>query len=399
MNQTPLTLDAAGVVPGTDSLQSIPPANGTPTPFVRGVDYDIDEDAGTVQRLAGSAIPSGVAIRARYVVPPVTRSSLEAISPPENPRGRPVNILSTARPAVAIVRQVVPIFDWRGPGVRPGELKSERRGNGLRIYLERPWFSSGEGELLGVVLAQGASPATTLTDRVLKHVTLWGRDPIFKSSATRGALPASVAAFPLAVKTQVNLTLDELGAGVLVDVAGHDVQYDAGRKLWFCDVQVDLGTSYNPFIRMALARYQPDSIANAFVSRVTLTDVFPLSPTRTATVTFDPLRAERLSLVVSGITYQVDPTPTQHTAAVVQVQVEERIPGMPGNLGWREVGAPVNLAVDAVVAGVTTWLADVTLPEERGAKPYRLVIREFEQYRNTAGFSDARVVYLDTIEL
>ena len=31
------------------------------------------------------------------------------------------------------------------------------RKGGLRIYLERPWYSSGEGELLGLVLLD-ASP-------------------------------------------------------------------------------------------------------------------------------------------------------------------------------------------------------------------------------------------------
>ena len=29
---------------------------------------------------------------------------------------------------------------------------SKRTGGGLRIYMDRPWYSSGDGELLGVVV-------------------------------------------------------------------------------------------------------------------------------------------------------------------------------------------------------------------------------------------------------
>ncbi|HTF08755.1 MAG TPA: hypothetical protein VK659_11350, partial [Asanoa sp.] len=48
------------------------------------------------------------------------------------------------------VRFVVPAFAWRReePGL---ELHSSRSGF-LRVYLDRPWFVSGDGELLGVVL-------------------------------------------------------------------------------------------------------------------------------------------------------------------------------------------------------------------------------------------------------
>ena len=41
---------------------------------------------------------------------------------------------------------VVPTFKW----VESGDgLTRERVGRGLRVYLDRPWYSSGDGELLG----------------------------------------------------------------------------------------------------------------------------------------------------------------------------------------------------------------------------------------------------------
>src|SRR5215207_3202949 len=45
----------------------------------------------------------------------------------------------------------------------------------------------------------------------------------------------------------------------IVEVAPHDVFYDAERQLWFCDIEIDQGQSYWPFVRLALARYQPCS--------------------------------------------------------------------------------------------------------------------------------------------
>ena len=45
------------------------------------------------------------------------------------------------------------------------------------------------------------------------------------------------------------------------DVAGHEVAYDSGRGLWYCDIEISGVLSYSPFIRLALARYQTHSIA------------------------------------------------------------------------------------------------------------------------------------------
>jgi hypothetical protein len=63
-----------------------------------------------------------------------------------------------------------------------GRRRHVRKGGGVRVYLERPWFSSGEGELLGVVLANG--PESPANDLVQPYVTHRGRDPVFQSSAT-----------------------------------------------------------------------------------------------------------------------------------------------------------------------------------------------------------------------
>ena len=50
---------------------------------------------------------------------------------------------------------MLPAFAWSDGTSQTGGLVqhvSTRHGNLVRVYLERPWWSSGDGELLGVVL-------------------------------------------------------------------------------------------------------------------------------------------------------------------------------------------------------------------------------------------------------
>lgn len=57
------------------------------------------------------------------------------------------------------------------------------------------------------------------------------------------------------------------------------------RHLWYCDVQIDAGPAYFLFVRLALARYQSDSIAGQHLSPVVMPDSAQLVAERTAAVT------------------------------------------------------------------------------------------------------------------
>jgi hypothetical protein len=68
-----------------------------------------------------------------------------------------VHVPASARPAPPRVVKVLPTFGWDRQTAT--NLKSSVRfGRGLRVYLERPWYSSGADELLGVTLWNGGSP-------------------------------------------------------------------------------------------------------------------------------------------------------------------------------------------------------------------------------------------------
>lgn len=70
--------------------------------------------------------------------------------------------------------------------------------------------------------------------------------------------------FRNAVAVGTGLTLDELSNEPFIPftAVGHQVHYDDqhGRKLWYCDIDMDAGEAYFPFVRLALARYQPQSV-------------------------------------------------------------------------------------------------------------------------------------------
>ncbi len=68
-------------------------------------------------------------------------------------------------------------------------------------------------------------------------------------------------------------------------IAPHDVFYDAEPQLWYCDIQIETRDTYFPFIRLALARYQPISTPGAHLSNVVLADFMALSADRWLNVT------------------------------------------------------------------------------------------------------------------
>src|SRR5262249_47037001 len=111
-------------------------------------------------------------------------------------------------------------------------ISSVRGGGRLRVYIGRPWFSSGAGELLGVVLL----PCGPVPLEQQAYYTSVGRDPIWSS---RPINALGTADFPLAVDARGSLSLEE--TGLSTSVAGHEVQFDPERKLWFCDIQLAPG--------------------------------------------------------------------------------------------------------------------------------------------------------------
>ena len=221
---------------------------------------------------------------------------------PTQPVAQPGTIVEASRrPAAPKLAYVVPTFRWTTS--RAGaSIVTIRKGNGLRIYLERPWFSSGEGELLGVVVGSSTPserPFVNLPDSLIGFVSQWGQDPILASVLPKNVMHA--AAFGARVATYT-FTLAE--AGRSMEIAAHRVHYDFVRRLWYADLEIDAGQSYNSFVRLALVRVQPYALGNCRLSEVVHTQYAQLLPTREVRVT--PSR-DGISLQVYGTAPEVGP--------------------------------------------------------------------------------------------
>ena len=246
-----------------------------------------------------------------------------------------VDVPSSARPLAPDIAYVVPTFGWDRQ-VSTNTKTEVRQGNGLRVYLRRPWYSSGPDELLGVVLWPGAAGPPTDQQREANKavITQWGLDPIWATGVLT-AIPA-IKSFPAAVRSCANLTLQETPQ--TVDVAGHAVGYDQDRQLWYCDIELVNPTAYAPFVRLALTRYQPHSIPGAELSHAALTDFTQLTPDRSAALTVDPADPSSARVVIAGL------APDGPTSSYITATVEARRPGVPGDLGWQSA-APADVQV------------------------------------------------------
>ena len=99
-----------------------------------------------------------------------------------------VDVPASERPLAPDVVYVVPTFGWQRQ-TDTNLKRSVRFGGGLRVYLHRPWFSSGDGELLGVALwsYQNGSLNDATRDKFKPFFTQWGMDPIWQTAGLSGA--------------------------------------------------------------------------------------------------------------------------------------------------------------------------------------------------------------------
>jgi hypothetical protein len=383
----PATVDTAGFVPGSVTV------NDPDGEYAEDRDYTLDLTAGTITRTPGSHLDAGATVTVEYLSPPVTRTSTTPVVR---------DVPSSARPAAPEVLYAIPTYGWAGQRTAT-QITSVRKGGGRRVYLERPWFSSGEGELLGVVLERDPteSKPAGVKDRMRALVTLCGADPLYQTSTAPPPNPTA-AAFPLQVTTGTDLGLD--GAPEHVDVAGHEVAFDPVRKLWFCDIDVDLGGPYAAMIRLSLVRYQPSSVPGCHLSRSVQLDFTQLGPERTVTVLRNPATPTTAHVTVSGRSYLA--TSAGAGPSVVLVTPEVTDPGLNGDLAWQPAPPPATAVTltPAITSGdAVTWAGDVTLPAAPQPGTGRLVIEERETLATSAAGDGAgvttRTVHTDIVML
>ncbi|MEV0404027.1 hypothetical protein [Actinoallomurus sp. NPDC050550] len=379
---TPVTLAKGGIAPGTLTVTDLLTNKVFKQDFSSSSevvgDYVVNHTAGTLARSGqGSAIADGATVAVEFVEGSVTRTNTEAQQPVV------VNVRSSARPSVPDIAYIVPTFGWEKTA-DSAKISSIRRGNGLRVYLRRPWYSSGDGEILGVVLFEGKGD---LPAKLRPYVTLRGQDPIFASAPTTVA--PGMSEFPLAHGAKPGYRLAESDhlkeLTETVAVAPHAVAYDKDRQMWYCDITMTQDNSYNPFVRLALARFQPNSLSGLEISPVVLAQFAQLNPDRTMSMVFNASDATLVHVGVAGTTYTAATDKRSHLKVLVQVADPKPV----GAVGWR-----TDSEVDLAPSG-GQWGSDIRLPAGRGSRQMRLVVEERERLSDQG----TRLVYVDAIEI
>ncbi len=342
----------------------------------------------------------------------------------------PKHVLSTKRPEALPLKYIVPVFAWSTEKTEKHIIKT--RLAGLRVYMDRPWFSSGSDEKLGVILAPpGTNPDSILGSPVEKMITMWGYDPIWLSKATPSQLfPLS----PFFLTKSKDLTDSDMKQGIIsgvtfdelsnnttnqqkykVDVALHDVFFDRDRQLWYSDIMLAHGESYFPFVRLALCRVQPYSLRlgsqDVYMSRTCQADFMQVMPLRKSTATFDPAQPLKVEVTVEGVSYRASNVGVLESE--IELSLEKQTPDMGTEFGWTEVSTiPIDRVNSGILGGY--WGGMVTLPTDRQSTRYRIVIKEYEQFYADLFFEDGksdrqysrtstkierRIVFADTIEI
>jgi hypothetical protein len=371
-----------------------------------------------------------------------TLANTPALLQSEGPELAVVNIPSSARPEPPRILYILPTFQWQ---LSMDKTTSTRAGRGLRVYVDRPWYSSGDDELLGVVVP----PSGKIPDELRKYISQWGSDPVWDLAGPSVELaPEHFVSDPTVdtSKTTVmnGLSLAEVDpnqSDMWVTAVGIQPQYNADRRLYYFDIVLDPGETYYPFVRLALARFQPNSLTHAHLSRVVRAEFAQLVADRTASISYNGktsvdvvvsgftaknLLAQRVSSV-PGVVGTVRPhdsgpgggyvsNPSLGGGHLVRAYVERRSDKARGDLGWIRVGPVVVLATFGIpiTPHVAYWRGTVNLPSTIGdLAEYRLAVQEIELFETDAATGEidleitnpnnvpvrSRLIYFDALPL
>ncbi|MER6508283.1 hypothetical protein ABT158_15790 [Nonomuraea sp. NPDC001636] len=316
--------------------------------------------------------------------------------PSAGPSGRGWPVPASRRPEPPKPSYLLPTFRWsRQQDRRERRLVSVRDGAGVRVHLDRPWFSSGDDESLAVVLDPPGGDA--LPGRL---ATRWGTDPVWSDATVLP--PPAPGNFPGPV-TAVGLRLAESGEGreLTGAVVAYEPSYDAAKRLWFADVDVDLGAAGQasacfPYLRLALARYQPHALTGLELSPVVQAEFAQLVPRRTLTV--EEVSGGGLRVVLAGPAAATElgapagaGLPGVAASHRVTATVQRRPFTSAEELDWTDTPIKAELKCGTARTGYQ-WSAVIPPAVLDIVWQYRLLVEERERYRTDPGTADETIV-------
>jgi hypothetical protein len=305
--------------------------------------------------------------------------------------GVEVAIPASAPPPPPQVVYMVPTIAHSRLSGHPGEDKRETDVWGLRIYLRRNWFASGDKEDLAVILRS--------SDGDPNGVSQIGTDPArdgdvvtneFRAEHFRDGVHVRDILRP---KSTANTSGSPRDPDDHLEIMAFPVSFEKTKNLLYSDIAFRPRSCYRPFFRLALARYQPDALDRAHLSSTVTSDFIQVGPYRTLSLVRE---GQKLSIAVVG------PGTDQTTSAnfrnsIVAVTEFKDSRGEP----WREAKRVILSQRGTPDTADIVWTGD--LPRTQG-RFNRIVVEEFELTGSNAPLSaidlelDGRLVFSDRFE-
>jgi hypothetical protein len=352
----------------------------------------------------------------------------------------------TFRPPQPEIDRILPVFHWSNSVNDYGNELAFARSVSLRVFLvsptKSPWYASGEGEMLGLVCwphdlasknptteAIAAEEVRRLTlcldsqdngngmrkpgpyDDDLRrlspyeqYITRWGTDPIHLSGQLEDFISVDRFSGYNNKASDLLLTIEQPSEDTSemkpelkpmpVSVLAYRPHLDELDGSFYCDIAVDHGAAYFPFLQLGLVRYQPHAVAGLELSRpVPFWAQIP--PKREGRLIFKDDR--NLVLELHGIGYHRSETGPEFEAKrnltdfpllnvrVMQVATYGRVPSPAnGKVSWKPVldasGKPLELLqlIPIQRGAEVWWICAIKLPRSRKQVRYGILVEEVE---------------------
>lgn len=297
-----------------------------------------------------------------------------------------IPVLASAPPLAPQVREVQLAFRFER---RMQQLTSTSdRHCALSVVMERGWWSSGPGELLGVVIRPMPVPGRRHDAR-----SLWAEDPM-RPSAT---------AYPVTLDRQGFLPTQQSreGAGFPEGLVLYEPRFDASCVAWRVDIALRLTDVHlQPFVQLVLVRWQKNAIEGASTSPPVVVDFYQLPSRRSATVSYLP-ESGKVEIMVCG---PVDPESCLKDPpaclgfapgrAVLEAQVQYTEGAGYGADVWMDYGEPHLLIAHPTATG-GGWHGKFPVAPEARRQKLRVALFERMKFGATLGPPN----YLDAVPL
>ncbi len=291
-----------------------------------------------------------------------------------------LEILNSARPSLPQVEYCLPSFSWTKSD--NGNNRTHIRSGNIRVYLRRPWYSSGDDERLAVILPPGGADPSR-NNVLKKFCTAWGMDPVFDSGSLNGGNFPQKQHFSGGDVIYDDVQLAE--EKQTVTVAAYKVYFDVDKQMHYADIPINTMNSYFPFVKLSLARYQQKSLRlsgdDCCLGGIVFAEWIQLTPARTTQLSLGSGKNSFVVKLDGKAPFRNDlRTKISITVEKTDISMDEGmfISLQSGSTNTKILNRDFYLKQANLRSGNISFAEEIRLERSQQAASYRVVIREFE---------------------